>query len=100
MIINLKYYRRIYMSNEISSLITETPEDGYQLAVQLSRKAISTMMPDLEIRKKMYQDYIGDARNITHESEVVAIHLHTLSQSIDYMKEQLLNMRQIIERLC
>ena len=76
------------MSNEISSLITETPEEGYQLAVQLSRKAISTILPDLETRKKMYPDYIGDARNLTHASEVVAIHFHTISQANDFWKDK------------
>lgn len=76
------------MSNEISSLITETPEEGYQLAVQLSRKAISTMVPDLETRKKMYPDYIGDAKNLTHASEVVAIHFHTISLANDFWKDK------------
>lgn len=76
------------MSNEISSLITETPEEGYQLAVQLSRKAISTMVPDLETRKKMYPDYIGDAKNLTHASEVVAIHFHTISQANNFWKDK------------
>lgn len=76
------------MSNEISSLITETPEEGYQLAVELSRKAISTMLPDLEARKKMYPDYIGDAKNLTHASEVVAIHFQTISQANDFWKDK------------
>lgn len=76
------------MSNELTSLITETPEEGHQLAVQLSRKAISAMLPDSEARKKMYPDYIGDARNLTHASEVVAIHFQTISQANNFWKDK------------
>lgn len=76
------------MTDEITSLITETPEEGYQLAVQLSRKAISTMLPDLESRQKMHPDYIGDAKNLTHASEVIAIHFQTISQANDFWKDK------------
>lgn len=76
------------MSNELTSLITETPEEGYQLAVQLSRKAISSMLPDSEARKKLYPEYIGDARNLTHASEVVAVHFQTISHANNFWKDK------------
>ena len=40
------------MTNEswLPSLITETPEEGYELAVVLARKAVGMTQPDAEVR--------------------------------------------------
>ena len=37
----------------LPSLITDTPEEGYDLAVTLARKVVGKIKPDTEIKKKL-----------------------------------------------
>lgn len=76
------------MTNEswLPSLITETPEEGYELAVVLARKAVGMTQPDAEVRKKLRPVYANNPDSLTLASQVVAIHFQTVAAANDYWK--------------
>lgn len=63
----------------LPSLITATPEEGYDLAVKLSRMAVKKTQPDDEARAKMRPDYANNADSLTLVSQVVATHFQTVA---------------------
>ena len=77
------------MTNEswLPSLITETPEEGYELAVVLARKAVGMTQPDAEVRKKLRSVYANNPDSLTLASQVVAIHFQTVAAANDYWKK-------------
>ena len=45
----------------LPSLKTETPEEGYELAIKLSRMAVKNTQPDDEVRSKLRDAYANNA---------------------------------------
>lgn len=74
------------METWLPSLITDTPEEGYNLAVTLARKAIGMIQPDPEIKKRLRKIYSEDADSLTSASQVVAIHFQTVAAANNYWK--------------
>lgn len=74
------------MSTWLPSLITETPEQGYELAVKLARKAVGMIQPDPEIKKRLRSVYSENADSLTMASQVVAIHFQTVAAANNYWK--------------
>jgi len=70
----------------LDTLITETPEQGYELAIKLSRMAVKMTQPDAAVREKLRDEYANSARSLTHASEVVAINFQTVSCANDYWR--------------
>ena len=63
------------------SLITETPEDGYELAIKLSRMAVKITQPDDAARTKMRPNYANNPDTLTQVSLVVATNFNTVAQA-------------------
>lgn len=74
------------METWLPSLITETPEEGYDLAVTLARKAVGMIQPDPEIKKRLRPIYSENADSLTFASQVVAIHFQTVAAANNYWK--------------
>lgn len=74
----------IYMGAWLSSLITDTPEEGYELAVTLARKAVGMIQPDPEIKKRLRLTYSENADSLAFASQVVAIHFQTVAAANNY----------------
>lgn len=74
------------METWLPSLITETPEEGYNLAVTLARKAVGMIQPDPEIKKRLRPMYSENADSLTFASQVVAIHFQTVAAANNYWK--------------
>lgn len=70
----------------LPTLITDTPEKGYELAVSLARKAVGMTQPDPEIRKKLRPVYANNPDSLTFASQVVAIHFQTVAAANNYWK--------------
>lgn len=70
------------------SLITETPEQGFQLAIALSRKAVKATQPNKEILVKLREVYSKDADSLIAVSQVVAIHFQTVAAANNYWREK------------
>ena|SRR5699024_1751665 len=66
------------------SLITNTPEEGFALAVKLSQKGVATVQPDAEVRKGLRNSYAYDTDSLIAASQVIAIHFQTVAAANDY----------------
>ncbi len=70
----------------LPSLITATPEEGYDLAMKLARKAVGLTQPDAEVRKLLRPVYANNADSLTFASQVVAIHFQTVAAANNYWR--------------
>ncbi len=70
----------------LKSLITESPQEGYELAIKLSRMGVKSTQPDVEVLKKLRHEYANSASSLTAASQVIAINYQTISAANDYWK--------------
>lgn len=75
------------MESWLPTLITNTPEEGYELAVTLARKAVGMTQPDASIRMELRKVYANSPDSLTFASQVVAIHFQTVAKANNYWKE-------------
>jgi hypothetical protein len=76
------------MTIEITTLITSSPEEGYMLAIRLSRTAIKLTQPDAQVRNEVRGHYERDAMALTAIAQTVAIHFATVAGANDYWKDR------------
>ena len=60
----------------LNSLITKSPQEGFELAITLSRRGVKYTQPDPEKLKKMRPEYADSADGLTAASQVIAINFH------------------------
>lgn len=70
----------------LSTLITATPEDGFALAVKMSRMGVKTTQPDVEVLHKLRPEYAKNADSLTAASQVVAINFQTVAAANNYWR--------------
>ena len=75
------------MNSWLPSLITNTPEEGYNLAITLARKAVGITQPDENIRKLLRPTYANNANSLIFVSQVVAINFQTIAAANNYWKD-------------
>ncbi|WP_299793941.1 hexameric tyrosine-coordinated heme protein [uncultured Marivita sp.] len=75
------------MTSWLPSLITATPEEGYDLAVKLSRVAIKMTQPDAAVRDRLRPEYAEDAKSLIAVSQVIATHFATISAANHYWRD-------------
>ncbi|MEZ4485813.1 MAG: hexameric tyrosine-coordinated heme protein [Syntrophotaleaceae bacterium] len=68
------------------SLITATPDEGFQLAVKLARMGVKTTQPDKEVLFMLREVYSRDADALIACSQVIAIHFQTVAAANNYWK--------------
>ncbi|WP_299434978.1 hexameric tyrosine-coordinated heme protein [uncultured Aquimarina sp.] len=68
----------------LKGLITETPQEGYELAIKLSRMGVKSTQPDIEVLKRLRKDYANNASSLTAASQVIAINFQTISAANNY----------------
>lgn len=69
------------------SLITETPEEGFEVAVQLARKGVTTTQPDKDVLFMLRDVYSKDPDALIASSHVVAVHYQTIAEANNYWRE-------------
>ncbi len=69
------------------SLITNTPEEGFALAVTLSRKGVTTTQTDREVLHALRPDYAHNSDALIAVSQVIAIHYQTIAAANDYWRD-------------
>lgn len=77
------------MKNEeiwLESLITETPQQGRELAITMSRKTIAAIQTDPEMRKALRNTYAIDTAQLIASANVVAIEFQTIAKANNYWK--------------
>lgn len=70
----------------LPTLVTASPQEGFDLAVKLSRMGVKTTQPDVEILKKIRPIYAEDASNLIASSQVIAIHYQTIATANNYWR--------------
>ncbi len=70
----------------LPSLTTETPEEGFDLAIKLSRMGVKKTQPDDEARARMRAIYENDADSLTAASQVIAVNFQTVAAANNYWK--------------
>jgi hypothetical protein len=68
------------------SLITANPDEGFALAVTLSRRGVSTTQPDREVLQALRPEYANNAEALVPVSHVVAVHFQTIAAANDYWR--------------
>lgn len=74
------------MTDEIwlKSLITDTPQEGFELAITLARRGVKYTQPDVEKLKKMRPEYANNPDSLTSASQVIAIHFQTIASANNF----------------
>jgi hypothetical protein len=72
----------------LSTLKTATPQEGYELAIKLSRMGIKYTQPSDEVRQKLRDDYANNADSLTAVSQVVATNFQTVAAANNYWNER------------
>jgi len=70
----------------LPSLITETPEEGFDVAIKLSRMGVKKTQPDDDARVRMRAIYENDADSLTMASHVIATNFQTVAAANNYWK--------------
>ncbi len=70
----------------LPSLIADTPEQGYEIAIKLSRMAVKKTQPDDAAREKMRPIYANDSDALINVSQVVATNFQTVAAANSYWK--------------
>lgn len=72
----------------LPTLVTATPQEGFELAIHLSRMGVKYTQPDGEVRKKLRATYAENADSLTAASQVVAINFQTVAAANNYWKSK------------
>lgn len=71
----------------LDSLVTPTPQAGYDLAVKLARVAVKMTQPDAAMRDDLRKVYEADADALIAVSAVVATHFQTVAAANNYWRK-------------
>ena len=72
----------------LKSLITDTPQEGFELAITLSRKGVGYIQKDEDVKKRLREDYSNNADSLTMASQVIAINFQTVAAANNYWKHK------------
>ncbi|MRX49506.1 peroxidase [Paracoccus sp. S-4012] len=72
------------MDTWLPTLITDTPQAGYELAVKLSRMSVKLTQQDAAVRDRLRAEYAVDSDALIAVSQVVATHFATVAAANGY----------------
>ncbi|MBS0590467.1 MAG: hexameric tyrosine-coordinated heme protein [Proteobacteria bacterium] len=71
----------------LTTLVTATPQEGFELAITLSRRGVKYTQPDASVLKQLRPDYANSAEALTAASHVIATHFQTIAAANDYWRK-------------
>ncbi|KLU80615.1 hexameric tyrosine-coordinated heme protein [Aliivibrio fischeri] len=74
------------MEQWLSTLITNTPSDGFDLAIKLSRMGVKKTQPDKDVLYNLRLEYSKNAALLIESSKIIAINFQTISQANNFWK--------------
>ncbi|TCO68709.1 hexameric tyrosine-coordinated heme protein (HTHP) [Rhodovulum euryhalinum] len=74
-------------SSWLPSLLTDTPEQGFDLAVSMARRAVKTTQTDVDTLHKMRPAYANDPDSLIHVSGVIAAYFATVAEANGYWRD-------------
>ena len=76
------------MADWLPTLITATPEEGYDLAIKLARMTVKKTQADPDVRERLRLQYAEDADALIAISQAVATHFATVAAANGYWKDR------------
>lgn len=70
----------------LTSLITQTPQEGFELAITLSRRGVKYTQPNPETLHKLRPVYAESADSLTAASHVIAVNFQTVAAANNYWR--------------
>jgi Hexameric tyrosine-coordinated heme protein (HTHP) len=70
----------------LTSLLTATPQEGFELAIKLSQMGVIYTQPSEDVRKKLRPSYSENADTLTAASQVIATNFQTVAAANNYWK--------------
>lgn len=71
----------------LTTLQTATPQEGFELAITLSRRGVKYTQPDVDVLHKLRPEYAQSAGGLTAASQVVAINFQTIAAANGYWRK-------------
>lgn len=71
----------------LKTLVTATPQEGFELAIKLSRMGVKYTQPSAEVRDKLRPEYAESADSLIASSQVVALNFQTIAAANNYWRE-------------
>jgi hypothetical protein len=71
----------------LTSLLTDDPQTGYELAIKLSRMGVKYTQPSDDVRKKLRPVYEQDADSLIASSQVIATNFQTVAQANNFWQK-------------
>jgi hypothetical protein len=68
------------------TLITDTPQAGFDLAMKMSRMGVKVTQPSDDIRKQLRSAYDHDTAQLIASSQVIAINFQTVAAANSYWR--------------
>ncbi len=75
------------METWLYSLITRTPQEGFELAIVLSQRGVLYTQPSEEIRELLRPVYSTNADSLIAVSQVIAINFQTVAAANNYWRD-------------
>ena len=72
---------------QLPTLIVDTPEDGFRLALKLARLGVSQTQHDRDVLRTGREAYATDPAQLIQASQAVAIHFQTVAQANNYWRD-------------
>lgn len=72
----------------LPSLLTKTPQEGFELAIVLARRGVKYTQPDAQKLHELRPAYAEDAASLIAASQVVAIHFATVAAANDHWRKR------------
>lgn len=70
----------------LTTLLTDTPQQGFELAIKMARMGVKYTQKSSEVRDKLRRVYENDADSLIMSSQVIAINYQTVAAANNYWK--------------
>lgn len=70
----------------LPTLATKNAQEGFELAIKLSRMGVKYTQPSDEVRQKLRATYAENADSLTAASQVIAINFQTIAAANGYWR--------------
>ncbi len=70
----------------LPSLLTATPQEGFELATKLARVGVKLTQPSAEVRDRLRAAYDHDSAQLIASSQVIALHFQTVAAANNYWR--------------
>ncbi|MDY0090730.1 MAG: hexameric tyrosine-coordinated heme protein [Flavobacteriaceae bacterium] len=72
----------------LESLLTDTPQQGRELAIKLARRSVAAIQTDPETRKQLRDDYAKDTLQLILSTQTIAVEFQTVAAANNYWRDK------------